>query len=42
MSEIKQITIEDNELFLRQISKEVNLPDSTLKDDIAILDEFCK
>lgn len=42
MSEIKQITIEDNEPFLRQISKEVKLPDPTLKDDTAILDEFCK
>lgn len=42
MSEIKQITIEDNEQFLRQISKDVNLPDPTIKDDIAILDEFCK
>lgn len=42
MSKIKQITIKDNEPFLRQISREVNLPDPTLKDDIAILDEFCK
>ena len=42
MPEIKQITIEDNEPFLRQISKEVDLADPKLKDDIAILDEFCK
>lgn len=42
MGEIKAITIEDNEEYLRQISKEVDLNDVTLKEDILILEEYCK
>ena len=39
---IKAITINDNEPFLRQISKEVDLNDPELQNDIDILDEYCK
>ena len=39
---IKAITINENEPFLRQISKEVDLNDPELQNDIAILDEYCK
>ena len=38
----KAITINDNEPFLRQISKEVDLNDPELQNDIATLDEYCK
>lgn len=41
MNKIKAITIEDNIDFLRQVSKEVVLPDSELENDIKILDEYC-
>ena len=39
---IKAITIEDDEQFLRQISKPVDLNDQELIHDIEVLDEFCK
>lgn len=39
---IKAITIEDNEPFLRQISKTVDIKDKELEHDIQILDEYCK
>ena len=39
---IKAITIEDDEQFLRQISKPVDLNDAKLKHDIKILDDYCK
>ena len=43
MDKLKQITILDNEPFLRQISKEVDIyNDKSLNDDIKVLDDFCK
>ena len=39
---MKAITINDNEEFLRQISKEVSLNDKNLLNDIKILEEYCK
>lgn len=39
---MKQITIEDNEAYLRQISKPVNFPDPDLKKEIDVLSQFCK
>lgn len=42
MSKIKSITIADNEEFLRQKSKNVDLDDPSLLDDIAVLEKFCK
>lgn len=39
---IKAITIEDDEQFLRQISKPVDLNDQELIHNIEILDEYCK
>ena len=39
---MKAITINDNEEFLRQISKEVALNDEYLLNDIKILEEYCK
>lgn len=39
---IKAITIKDNEKYLRQISKPVDLNDNNLYSDIAVLEEFCK
>ena len=42
-NKLKSITINDNEDFLRQISKDVNIKnDNELRDDIAVLDSFCK
>ena len=38
---IKAITIEDNEKYLRQISKPVDLNDKELEHDIQVLDEYC-
>ena len=39
----KKITIEDNEEYLRQISKEVDVEnDKELEHDLAVLEEFCK
>lgn len=35
-------TIENDELYLRQISKKVDLNDINLKNDIKILSKFCK
>lgn len=43
MTEIKAITIADNEEYLRQISLPVDIKnDKNLLKDVAILDEFCK
>ena len=43
MDKIKAITIADNEDYLRQISKSVDITnDKDLSKDISILDEFCK
>lgn len=39
---IKAITIEENESYLRQISKPVDLKDKALKRNIEILEEYCK
>ena len=39
---MKAITINDNEEFLRQISKDVDLNDKDLLNDIKILEEYCK
>ena len=39
---MKAITINDNEELLRQISKEVDLNDENLLNDIKILEEYCK
>ncbi len=40
---IKSITIESNEKFLRQISTEVDIQNnSELKEDIKVLDKYCK
>jgi len=41
MGKIKAITIADDEAFLRQISKQVDLANDNIKEDIAILEEFC-
>ncbi len=41
MAEIKVITIEENESFLRQVSKEVDVNDKDLKDEILILEQYC-
>lgn len=41
MSEIQRITIEDNEEFLRQVSKEVDFSDKSYLDDIKKLEEYC-
>ena len=38
---LKALTIEDNEKFLRQISKEVEFSDNELKQDIENIKEFC-
>lgn len=40
---IESIKIEDNEEYLRQISKEVDIKnDKELMNDISVLDEYCK
>lgn len=39
---MKAITINDNEEFLRQISKDVDLNDDNLLNDIKVLEEYCK
>lgn len=39
---MKAITIEENEEFLRQISKPVDLKDKDLINDITVLEEYCK
>lgn len=40
---LKSLTILDNEEFLRQVSREVDINnDSDLMDDIAILEKYCK
>lgn len=39
---IKHITLKDNEDFLRQKSKIVNFKDKNLKEEIDLLDKYCK
>ncbi len=39
--EIKRKTIENDETYLRQISKDVDLNDLKLKNDIKLLEKFC-
>lgn len=40
MNKIKRMTIEDNEEFLRQVSRPVDFPDDELEEDIKRLEEF--
>lgn len=43
MKKIESITIEDNEEYLRQISKEVDIKnDKELMSNISVLDEYYK
>ena len=42
MEPVKVITISDNEEFLRQISKPVELDDPELEENIKVLEEYCK
>lgn len=42
MKEIKAITIANNEEYLRQVSKIVELNDLSIPEDIKILEEYCK
>ena len=43
INELKSITIADNELYLRQISVVVDIAsDSNLKNDIEVLEQYCK
>ena len=42
MSDIKVVTIVDNEEYLRQVSLPVDFNDKSLKKDISILDKYCK
>lgn len=42
MDKIKAITIKDDEAFLRQTSSPVDLSDSCLMKDIALLEQYCK
>lgn len=39
---MKAITIKDNEEYLRQISKPVELTDKELNDNIKVLEKYCK
>ena len=41
MSDIKVVTIADNEEYLRQVSLPVDFNDKSLKKDIAVLDKYC-
>lgn len=41
MNKVKEITILDDESYLRQISQNVNLNDKDLKSDISVLEEYC-
>ena len=40
MEKVKKITIEDNEQFLRQVSKPVIFPDKELENDIKLLEQY--
>lgn len=40
MEKVKKITIEDNEEFLRQVSKPVIFPDKELEKDIKLLEQY--
>lgn len=40
MEKVKKITIEDNEEFLRQVSKPVIFPDKELENDIKLLEQY--
>lgn len=41
MEKLKSITIENNEQYLRQISKEVNIKDPELNNNIVVLQDYC-
>lgn len=40
MDKVKKMTIEDNEEFLRQVSKPVIFPDKELEDNIKLLEQY--
>lgn len=40
MDKLKTITIADNEVFLRQVSKHVVFPDKNLENDIKVLEQY--
>lgn len=40
MEKVKKMTIEDNEEFLRQVSKPVIFPDKELEDNIKLLEQY--
>lgn len=40
MEKVKKITIEDNEKFLRQVSKPVIFPDKELENDIKLFEQY--
>ena len=41
MEKLQPITIENNEQYLRQISKEVNIQDPELHNNIVVLQDYC-
>ena len=41
MKTLKSITIADNEDYLRQISRPVDLEKDNIKDDIKVLENYC-
>ena len=41
MEKLKSITIEENEEYLRQISKKVEFNDPELHNNIVVLQDFC-
>ncbi len=41
MEKLQSITIENNERYLRQISKKVNIADPELHNNIVVLQNYC-
>ena len=41
MEKLQSITIENNEQYLRQISKKVNIEDPELHNNIVVLQDYC-
>lgn len=41
MEKLKPITIENNEQYLRQISKKVNIEDPELHNNLVVLQDYC-
>ena len=41
MEKLQSITIENNEQYLRQISKKVNITDPELHNNIVVLQNYC-